>query len=642
MSKVSLLIRDDGVDRHVEKTLRSISLQTYQDIEVILFCSEDRKAHLQTYAAMCGDNKPLLVLVDDKPSFSLFAHVSVAGGEWVSCVIAGEDMSSRRIGMQVAFLKKYKHCALVGCWYFIKGDNGEIVDVQEPSPFHISLTAQLIGSWLTKEMPALVRKSAVPIIDRISYFTYYFSLLDSWTIACLGDYLTSIPDYLQLKSLPLDKRERIKRDWNECRLVFLERCEDTNIKRRLLKRTLMLFPHDEEVFEKFRGSMALLTDEEKAEDDILFLNQLEFINTKEPLNFHALNNCFGHYKKRGNTTLSALCGLSSLINKPAQRELFGEVYKGYTSSLPASNTRAVFPRKASVPVSVIIPTFNRANVIAESLDSLLKQTFEDFEVIVVNDGGAHCAEPMVTGLNDARFKYFWCSHRGIAGALNFGIERASGEYIAYLDDDDIFYPSHLETLYSEIKRNNKLFAYTNSKVVKGYYLDGKFYPVKNIGSYGKAFNIEALYQNSFISRISVMHHRSLLEEIATFNKDILWGMDWYLWLLFSRNTEPLYLDIHTSELRTTSINMSIKSLSEKEFFLKLLRTFFLSGYGLSGIAASAAANSLPLSVEKCLWPFKFPLLKVKESFFNRLLLGLDTCQLDGVIDIKTKLRDCVF
>ncbi len=96
-------------------------------------------------------------------------------------------------------------------------------------------------------------------------------------------------------------------------------------------------------------------------------------------------------------------------------------------------------------VSVIIPTYNRADKLPRSIESVLDQTLEDFELLVVDDGSTDATEAVVTGYDDPRVKYIPHEvNRGASAARNTGIEYAEGDYIALLDSDDEFTPEKLE------------------------------------------------------------------------------------------------------------------------------------------------------------------------------------------------------
>ena len=112
---------------------------------------------------------------------------------------------------------------------------------------------------------------------------------------------------------------------------------------------------------------------------------------------------------------------------------------GHTQSdFPARNTRPVL-------VSVVIPAYNSAEYIAETLESVLAQTFHDYEIIVINDGSTD-AEQLEKALAPYLhlIRYIKQENRGPSAARNVGISKAAGRYIAFLDSDDRWLPTHLE------------------------------------------------------------------------------------------------------------------------------------------------------------------------------------------------------
>jgi len=101
--------------------------------------------------------------------------------------------------------------------------------------------------------------------------------------------------------------------------------------------------------------------------------------------------------------------------------------------------------KKSPTVSVIIPTYNRAHLVGRAIQSVLDQTYKDFEIIVVDDGSTDNTEEIVNGFGDHRIRYIrHKENRGAAAARNTGIKAARGEYIAFQDSDDEWLPEKLE------------------------------------------------------------------------------------------------------------------------------------------------------------------------------------------------------
>jgi glycosyltransferase involved in cell wall biosynthesis len=97
-------------------------------------------------------------------------------------------------------------------------------------------------------------------------------------------------------------------------------------------------------------------------------------------------------------------------------------------------------------VSVTIPTYNRAGLVAESIQSVLKQTFEDFELIVIDDGSTDHTREVVTAISDPRLVYVYQDNRGCAGARNTGLDRCTGDAVAFFDSDDLWPTDFLEVM----------------------------------------------------------------------------------------------------------------------------------------------------------------------------------------------------
>jgi glycosyltransferase involved in cell wall biosynthesis len=94
-------------------------------------------------------------------------------------------------------------------------------------------------------------------------------------------------------------------------------------------------------------------------------------------------------------------------------------------------------------VSVIIPTYNYARYIEECINSALHQTYHDFEIIIVDDGSTDKTRCLVQSIADHRIRYIFQDHRGCYFARNAGLDTAKGNFIAFLDADDVWLPEKL-------------------------------------------------------------------------------------------------------------------------------------------------------------------------------------------------------
>jgi glycosyltransferase involved in cell wall biosynthesis len=104
-------------------------------------------------------------------------------------------------------------------------------------------------------------------------------------------------------------------------------------------------------------------------------------------------------------------------------------------------------------VSVLMPAYNSAAYIKQSVRSILEQTFRNFELIIIDDGSTDGTEKIISDLKDDRIRYFKIEHKGTSAALNFGVSKCSYQWIARLDSDDLNVPSRLERQIKYIEDN---------------------------------------------------------------------------------------------------------------------------------------------------------------------------------------------
>ena len=104
--------------------------------------------------------------------------------------------------------------------------------------------------------------------------------------------------------------------------------------------------------------------------------------------------------------------------------------------------------------SIIIPTYNREHFLNKTIKSFLDQTFTDFELLVVDDGGNDNSREVTESFNDNRVKYYWKENGERGAARNYGAALAKGKYLNFFDSDDIAYSNHLETGYTLVGSSN--------------------------------------------------------------------------------------------------------------------------------------------------------------------------------------------
>lgn len=186
-------------------------------------------------------------------------------------------------------------------------------------------------------------------------------------------------------------------------------------------------------------------------------------------------------------------------------------------------------------VSVIIPTYNRRNLLGRAINSVLNQTYQDFELIIVDDGSTDNTVKLVKSLNSKKIRFIRHNEkRGVAAALNTGLQSAVGDYMAFLDSDDEWVPDKLE---SQIR------AFETSKpevgiVCTGYWLatNGRrrYVPLMKVNAKEKSI-FSNIVKRYFVCTPVLMIKRECFETDGTFDEQFPALSDWELFLRFSRH-----------------------------------------------------------------------------------------------------------
>ena len=248
-------------------------------------------------------------------------------------------------------------------------------------------------------------------------------------------------------------------------------------------------------------------------------------------------------------------------------------------------------------VSVIVPTFNRPAMLKDALKSIAAQTYRPIEVIVVNDAGSDVESIVSRSIGRDPVIYLkHASNKGLAAARNTGLRGATGDYITYLDDDDVYYPDHVQTLVSFLSVSELKVAYTDAhqaeelllnKTTPRFWLrdtpqralsflyqsnmsrllpsSQPYMKLSNTGvdiffrggynyrivrrtiPFSHEFDREMMLVRNLIPVICIMHHRSCLERTGFFDETLTTHEDWDLWIRMSQEYDFAHIKRITCE-----------------------------------------------------------------------------------------------
>ena len=190
-------------------------------------------------------------------------------------------------------------------------------------------------------------------------------------------------------------------------------------------------------------------------------------------------------------------------------------------------------------VSIIMPTYNRANIITQAIESIKSITFKNWELIIVDDGSEDKTEEIIKDyLDDSRIKYFIQKKQGVSSARNLGLKMSNGDYIAYLDSDNLMYPNFISYAVNFMSQNDEIdiiygaiFSKEHSKTKKEFEI------------FFHQFNRELLLKTNYIDINSVVYRKKLFSMHGGFDISLDRLTDWDLILRYTSTKEAKFLPV---------------------------------------------------------------------------------------------------
>lgn len=235
-------------------------------------------------------------------------------------------------------------------------------------------------------------------------------------------------------------------------------------------------------------------------------------------------------------------------------------------------------------VSIIIPTYNHAHFLPYSIGSVLEQTYDRFEALIVDDGSIDSTRELVQGYTDSRLHYIYQSNRGLAGARNTGLRAARGEWISLLDADDMYLPHKLELQVDWLQRHPEY-----DLVVGGWnYIDETG---TQIGGYQPGDDPPDLtlinwLHDCYTNPISVMVRKDWLDRIGGFDERLKQVEDWDVWLrLAYAGCKMGWVNAQICNYRLSPGQMTRNATAQKKAMIQMMDKFF----GQPGLPAEILA-----------------------------------------------------
>ncbi|MGD1929029.1 MAG: glycosyltransferase family 2 protein [Leptolyngbyaceae cyanobacterium] len=223
-------------------------------------------------------------------------------------------------------------------------------------------------------------------------------------------------------------------------------------------------------------------------------------------------------------------------------------------------------------VSIVIPVYNGAKTIARTLESILKQTYQDLEIIVINDGSKDNTLEVVAGFEDPRIKVCSYPNGGLPVARNRGIDNATGEFISFVDADDLWSQDKIECQVNALNRDEKAgVAYSWTAFIDEY--DNFLYACVPLHHAGDVY--PALLVRNFIANGSnILVRRSIVEEVGQFDPNLHSVEDWEYYLRLAARCNFSVVKKHQIYYRKSSQAMSASVPRMESYGLTVIERAF--------------------------------------------------------------------
>jgi glycosyltransferase involved in cell wall biosynthesis len=269
-------------------------------------------------------------------------------------------------------------------------------------------------------------------------------------------------------------------------------------------------------------------------------------------------------------------------------------------------------------ISVITATYNMARFIAPAMESVLGQTHKKFEHIIIDDGSTDHTKGIVDKfINDPRVKYHYQKNHGQTVAKNRGIRLSSGEYICFLDADNVWTSDKLErqlSVFNELPNGFKIL-YTDQDIIDE---NGNVLYIPKVKRYSGKITKELLFDN-FVTFNTAMIKRECFEELGYFDEDLPRSIDYELWLRFSTRFKFYYIAGITTHYRVWEGQMSQDKEKRMKYASLITENFIKNNPNLLENKIVRKARSQACTVRGRYWASSSQYYKATKYFLRALI-----------------------
>lgn len=223
-------------------------------------------------------------------------------------------------------------------------------------------------------------------------------------------------------------------------------------------------------------------------------------------------------------------------------------------------------------ISVIIPTYNRAHILSRAIESVLAQTYQHWELIIVDDGSTDSTATVVAAYTDPRIRFIHQENKGPSAARNKGIHTAQGDLICYLDSDDEFLPIYMETMAKVFNDSSSVvFAWTQYYRTLTALKGGEVVATKDDNeNVAKDLTVKDIFMREYyFTTDGLIHTRAIIEKNIHWDESLRTSEDWDFFMQigevfteqFFYNTTPLFIYHRTVGGDSLSFGIDYKEMA---------------------------------------------------------------------------------